>query len=195
MERTTPIPKRKAIVTVAVEDRRKVTLAKYDKSVPERMFELSKLGLTIMQMAMAMGVKASTVDKWIAVRPGVSEAMEAGRWHFDHGVELALQQRAMGYEYDEVKVTEGYDNLGRYYKNTVTTTKKVAPDSVAGIFWLKNRQPERWMDSYRDLNTTNIMNIDMSKTLQLKSLSKEEQALMGSIAMKTIENLNGVSQD
>jgi hypothetical protein len=32
----------------------------------------------------------------------------------------------------------------------VTVTKTLAPDTTAAIFWLKNRQPERWRDKPSD---------------------------------------------
>ncbi|MCL2766764.1 MAG: hypothetical protein FWD21_03685 [Peptococcaceae bacterium] len=51
-------------------------------------------------------------------------------------------KRALGYEYEEIK--EEYEN-GELTKRIVTT-KQIAPDVAAIIYWLKNRMPNKWRD-------------------------------------------------
>lgn len=57
-------------------------------------------------------------------------------------VEEALLLRALGYEYQETR-REWSEKTG---EKTITTTHHVGPDVRALIFWLKNRQPERWQE-------------------------------------------------
>jgi hypothetical protein len=51
--------------------------------------------------------------------------------------------RANGFHYDAVKIF--CDKNGRVTK--VPYREYVIPDVTAGIFWLKNRDPEHWRDS------------------------------------------------
>lgn len=59
----------------------------------------------------------------------------------DANVADRLYQRAMGFEHDseEIKVVEG--SIER-----VPIRKIYPPDTVAAIFWLKNRQRDKWRD-------------------------------------------------
>ena len=74
----------------------------------------------------------------------------------DMEVENMLLKRARGYEYDEV--TEEYD-MGVLVKRKVTH-KMVVPDTSAQIFWLKNRQPDKWRDRREVDNTVALVKLD-----------------------------------
>jgi hypothetical protein len=54
-------------------------------------------------------------------------------------VEITLLKKALGYTYKETVST----NVKGKLKN-VRLTKRVLPDMTAIIFWLTNREPERW---------------------------------------------------
>lgn len=74
----------------------------------------------------------------------------------DMEVENMLLKRARGYEYDEV--TEEYE-MGVLVKRKVTH-KMVVPDTSAQIFWLKNRQPDKWRDRREVDNTVALVKLD-----------------------------------
>ena len=74
----------------------------------------------------------------------------------DMEVENMLLKRARGYEYDEV--TEEYE-MGILVKRKVTR-KMVVPDTSAQIFWLKNRQPDKWRDRREVDNTVALVKLD-----------------------------------
>ena len=74
----------------------------------------------------------------------------------DMEVENMLLKRARGYEYDEV--TEEYE-MGILVKRKVTH-KMVVPDTSAQIFWLKNRQPDKWRDRREVDNTVALVKLD-----------------------------------
>ena len=54
-------------------------------------------------------------------------------------VEDALFKRAVGYQYVETRVEDTTKSKG-----VITTTKEIAPDVAACIFFLSNRRPKRW---------------------------------------------------
>ena len=69
----------------------------------------------------------------------------------DADVADRLYQRAMGFEHDsvEIKVVDG----GIV---EVPVRKVYPPDATSAIFWLKNRQPDKW----RDKTTTELTGRD-----------------------------------
>jgi len=62
----------------------------------------------------------------------------------DARVEASLYHRALGYSYDSEEVRVLRD--GQVIR--VPIRVHMPPDTTAGIFWLKNRQPERWRDRH-----------------------------------------------
>ncbi len=60
----------------------------------------------------------------------------------DKQVEKSLFKRACGYEHPSEEIF--CDKNGNVTR--VPITKKYAPDTIACIFWLKNRKPEEWRD-------------------------------------------------
>lgn len=61
------------------------------------------------------------------------------------------REAATGYEYEEEKKIIEYDKDGNVKPVKIEKTKKhVPPDVTAQIFWLKNRQRDRWQDRPQD---------------------------------------------
>jgi transposase-like protein len=93
-------------------------------------------------LAKKFGVAESTLYLWKLKHNEFSEALKAGKEEFDtKNVEKALRDRALGYEHDDVHISN--------YQGEITVTpikKKYPPDTTACIFWLKNRQPDKWRD-------------------------------------------------
>lgn len=98
-------------------------------------------GLVDAQIAHNMGISTTTLYDWKNRFPSISEALKRGKEVVDYQVENALLKRALGYEYTEVMVEESDDGVKRR-----ETTKHIAPDVTAQIYWLKNRRPGRWRD-------------------------------------------------
>lgn len=116
-------------------------------------------GCTLEEMANDLGVAVSTISKWIKENEELSEAIKRGRGYADTMVERSLFQRAIGMEYTERKVTMVTSKNGEPPEPKVeTTTKKIVPDTLACIFWLKNRMPNVWRDK------TEVMNKIEAKT-------------------------------
>ena len=156
-------------------------LGLYHPSHAERIEQLARIGLTLFQICVAFGIHEDTLKRWFDRHPELREGYEKGRNIHDHGVQDALLQRAMGFEYWEEKEFEGVDVFGRPYKYTTRTKKKVLGDTTAQIFWLKNRHPDEWRDVYKQEVRTQV---DIKNTLKLENLTDEERKLVRSIALK-----------
>lgn len=99
-------------------------------------------GLTDEQIAHNIGISRGTLYDWKKAYPDISNALKKGKDVVDIEVENALLKRALGYEYTEERV-EISSKDGR---KVIQTTKHVAADTTAQIFWLKNRRPDKWRD-------------------------------------------------
>lgn len=116
---------------------------KYQPAYAEQAEKLCRLlGATDKELAEFFGTSEQTINAWKKKQPKFLEALKTGKGSQDAQVEQRLFRRAMGYEHPEVHVSthEGKVKL-------TTLTKHYPPDTVACIFWLKNRQPVRWRET------------------------------------------------
>ena len=102
-------------------------------------------GLTDEQLAKKMGISPSTLYAWKDKYSEILEALKKGKEIVDIEVENALLKRALGYEYMEESV-EVVTNGKRTERRVKQITKVVPPDVTAQIYWLKNRNPDKWRD-------------------------------------------------
>ena len=101
----------------------------------------AEVGMTDKQIAIALGIAEDTIAEYKKNWPEFSESLKK-KMGADGYVERSLWERAIGYRYTETKrETDAEGNV------KITTTEKFTPpDPTAMIFWLKNRQPEKWRD-------------------------------------------------
>lgn len=90
-------------------------------------------------IAKKLGVSESTFSGYKKEHPELMETLTVNKEVADARVESALYKRAIGYEYTETSKEVGPDGV-----KIKTTTKQVAPDVTAQIYWLNNRRPDRW---------------------------------------------------
>jgi hypothetical protein len=105
--------------------------------------KLCQLGATDQEIADFFEVDVRTVYRWKAVHPDFCQSLKAGKDVADDRVERSLFMRATGYEQDEVKI---FMPGGASEPVYAPFRAKVAPDTTAAIFWLKNRRPAAWRD-------------------------------------------------
>lgn len=98
------------------------------------------------EIAKALGIAKSTLNEWKKKYPEFSDSLKTGKEYADSLVEDSLFKRANGFEYEETEIIA--DKKGDITKPVrIKKIKKHAlPDVTAQIFWLKNRQPEKWRD-------------------------------------------------
>jgi hypothetical protein len=117
--------------------------SKYQPEFPAQAAKLCKLGATDRELADFFEVVESTIYLWKTEHPEFSEALKRGKDESDARVEQSLYRRALGYSHDAVKI---FHEKGEDTPVIVPYVEHYAPDTVACIFWLKNRQPEKWRD-------------------------------------------------
>ncbi len=113
----------------------------YKKEYCEQAEKLCLLGATDAQMADFFGVGEKTINNWKEKHPEFLQSLKEAKGTADSRVERSLFERATGYSHSDVHISN--------YQGEITITpitKHYAPDITSMIFWLKNRQPEKWKD-------------------------------------------------
>ena len=166
---------------------------KYTEETPDLVYRMVRLGLTIAQVAANLKITERTLTNWMQNREDVRKAYEDGRWESILIIEESLWRKANGYEYEEVKEYSGIDSIGRPWSRTVSTLKRVEPDTTALIYYSKNRYPERWRDTWhvQGAGGTNVTQVNIN-TMNLDILSPQEREMVASVAMTQIEDMDGI---
>lgn len=159
-----------------------------------QVYYLARLGARDSDIAEFFGVSNRTIDLWKSTNHEYKEAWQEGHWMFGMKVGETLGQRALGYDYTEVEHSQHVDRQGNIRDLVKTSHKHMAPDTVAIIFYLKNR----FRDTWADVNKTEIdarMNVDITKRLEMVNLTEEERKMIKSIAIKSISPIHGVTNN
>ena len=122
------------------------TMGRPTKFKPEYVVQAEKLcqlGATDQDIADFFDVDLRTIYRWKASHEDFCHALRSGKEAADERVERSLYQRAVGYEQDAVKIFMPAGAAAPVY---APYREKVAPDTTACIFWLKNRRKEHWRD-------------------------------------------------
>lgn len=114
---------------------------KFSPDIIRKAEKLAMLGLTDKQMAAALDICERTLNGWKKEHPEFLQSLKAGKDMADAEVAASLFQRACGYSHKAVKMfVAGGKVIAQEY------IEHYPPDTVACIFWLKNRQPELWRE-------------------------------------------------
>ena len=113
-------------------------------------------GVIERDIAKRLGCSYSTLREWKKISPALSTALKKNREYADYAVESALFKKACGHKESvvkpmKIKKTEYDPETGKRiadYEEIVYVKEEVyiPPDTLADIFWLKNREPEKWRD-------------------------------------------------
>lgn len=100
-----------------------------------------RLGATDEELAQLFNVSLRTLNNWKTQNAEFLQALREGKAISDAEVSDKLFKRATGYshEEDDIRVVAGEIVI-------TPTIKHYPPDTTACIFWLKNRQPDRWRE-------------------------------------------------
>lgn len=115
----------------------------YDPDYARQAAKLAELGATDQEIADFFEIDVRTVYRWKHDHEDFCQALKVGKDVADARVERSLYQRAIGYEQDEVKIFMPANAAAPVY---APFRAKVAPDTTAAIFWLKNRRGADWRD-------------------------------------------------
>lgn len=113
----------------------------FNEAIKEKIIELAKQGKTNPQIAEIIGVHVRTIENWQGKYPDLLWAVREAKQLADELVEASLFAKCAGYSHKEVKVFQ--------YEGEIITheiEKHYPPDTQAMMFWLRNRQPDRWRE-------------------------------------------------
>lgn len=122
----------------------------YKKDFAKQAEKLCLLGATDQEIADFFEVDVRTIHNWKHKHDDFFHALKSGKEAADERVERSLYQRAVGYEHDEVKI---FMPSGATEPVYAPFRAKVAADTTAAIFWLKNRRSEEWRDKQQHEHT------------------------------------------
>lgn len=117
---------------------------KYRAEFAEQARRLALLGQTDVEMAAFFGVAERTLHYWKGAHRDFLQPLKAGKEEADALVAESLYRAAIGGgTITETKVQADADGniVGR-----TTEIKQLPANTTAMIFWLKNRQPDKWRD-------------------------------------------------
>lgn len=119
--------------------------SKYRPEFADQARKLSMLGLTDEEMAKFFDVKKQTLNNWKSDYPEFFASLKEGKVLADGKVVASLYHRALGYSHpeDDIRAIAGEVVI-------TPTIKHYPPDTTACIFWLKNRQPDKWREKPAD---------------------------------------------
>jgi hypothetical protein len=128
--------------------------SKYKPEFTKQAFKLALLGAKDTELAAFFEVNQDTIVQWRKTIPEFSESLKVGKMEADTKVSKNLYRRALGFRYNEVTFEDTFeprvDHKGVVDYVPVTKVKTVRkqalPDTTAQIFWLKNRQSDKWRD-------------------------------------------------
>lgn len=103
--------------------------------------ELGLSGATDFEAAEALGISVRTLHVWKARDERFAKALSISKDIADGKIEASLYHKARGYSFHSEKIFHHEGQITR-----VPVIEHVPPDTTAMIFWLKNRQRERWRD-------------------------------------------------
>lgn len=130
---------------------------KYKPSFAEQAQKLCALGATNEDLADFFAVSIRTIVRWMTEHEEFCHAVKEAKEIADQRVERSLYQRAVGYTFDSEKIFNGKEGIVR-----TDTREHVPPDVTAQIFWLKNRQREKWRDK-QDVDLTGNLTVQVMK--------------------------------
>ena len=145
------------------EKKKRGRKSEYKIEYADQALKLCLLGATDKELAEFFSVSEQTLNKWKKDYPEFLESLKKGKSIADANVASRLYNRAIGYNCKATKfaASEGKITDSKEY------TEHYPPDTTAAIFWLKNRQPEKWRDK-KEVDT----NVNLGD--ELESLTDEE---------------------
>jgi len=144
----------------------------YKPEYVELAYNYALLGAIDKEMSDLFNVSEQTLNTWKKQYPEFLESIKKGKTIADAGVASKLFKRAVGYDYSELHV----EKKGRKVVSRKTVNKHMPPDTTAQIFWLKNRQPEKWRDKQDvDLKADIKGSVPIKEWLSAKCKPKKDE--------------------
>ncbi|HDR1925709.1 TPA: helix-turn-helix domain-containing protein [Pasteurella multocida] len=158
---------------------------KYKAEYAIQVEKLCLLGAIDKDIADFFDVDEATINRWKLEYSDFCESIKKGKMLADANVANSLYKRALGYEAPDVDI--------RVIENKIVETpltKHYPPDPTSAIFWLKNRQPEKWRDKQvQEISGVNggAVQVEVKKEIDLSVYSDDELRLLRELKRKQFE--------
>ena len=153
---------------------------KYTEDFPTLAEMYARDGLIDKDIAKKLGISEDTFYKYIKNYKEFSDAIKRGKAPVDFQVENAMLKRALGYDYTEETIEYENVNGNPVIKGKKTIKKHVPSDIGAGIFWLTNRNNEKWKRNrdvqkieLNDVTDTDFVNSEIERLIEEKVKKKQ----------------------
>lgn len=146
----------------------------YKEEYSNQALKLCLLGATDKELAEFFSVSEQTLNKWKKDFPEFLESLKKGKSIADANVASKLYNRAIGYDCKATK----FATLEGKVTDSIEYIEHYPPDTTAAIFWLKNRQPEKWRDRKEvdaNINLGDELERMSDEQLQAIAYGKEEK--------------------
>jgi hypothetical protein len=138
-------------------------------------------GMTDFEIADILGIGLATLYRWKLDHPAFSRAFKLGKAVADDWVERSLYNRAVGYGYLAEKPA-----MTRHGQKTMQYRAHIPPDTAAAVWYLKNRRPDRWRDSFRHEHVASPYD-GIESAAELRALLIKQAQALGLIAPPIID--------
>jgi hypothetical protein len=138
-------------------------------------------GMTDIEVADILGIGLATLYRWKLDHPAFARVFKLGKAAADDRVERSLYSRAIGYDYIAEKAT-----MTRHGQKTMRYRQHIPPDTAAAVWYLKNRRPDRWRDSFRHEHTASPYDA-IEDPAELRALLIKQAQALGLIAPPIID--------
>lgn len=141
----------------------------YKEEYANQALKLCLLGATDKELAEFFSVSEQTLNKWKKDYPEFLESLKKGKNIADANVASKLYNRAIGYDFEEkhFEIKQVGKEKPSQFVESKRIKKHIPADTTAAIFWLKNRQPDKWRDK-KEVNA----NVNLSD--ELESMTDEQ---------------------
>jgi hypothetical protein len=138
-------------------------------------------GMTDIEIADMLGIGLATLYRWKLDHPAFARVFKLGKAAADDRVERSLYSRAIGYDYIAEKAA-----MTRHGQKTMRYRAHVPADTTAAVWYLKNRRPDRWRDSFRNEHVTSPYD-HIENAAELRALLIKQAQHLGLIAPPIID--------
>lgn len=108
-------------------------------------WSLAVKGATNAEIADAFGISCRTFIRWCKANPSLDKSTREGKTIANAKVIKSLYERATGLMVEEKEESVVLDSEGNPKPVKIRKfTKKLAPDTMAIMYWLNNREKEDW---------------------------------------------------
>jgi hypothetical protein len=137
--------------------------------------------MTDIEVADMLGIGLSTLYRWKLDDPAFARVFKLGKAAADDRVERSLYNRAIGYDYIAEKAA-----MTRHGQKTMRYRAHIPPDTAAAVWYLKNRRPDRWRDSFRHEHAASPYDA-IEDPAELRALLTKQAQQLGLIAPPIID--------